>query len=409
MAMLVVRCWNPDCRHHNGVKSLEQAKGRNKRGGCVKCGQPLKNSDGRQNWGVRYKVKEGGKLKTKREYCPDRGKGRVWELKDAKDRLREIEDAQAKGESTQKPDIKTTFRDLSEWYLTLTKVKDKRSYSRDMRSIGKLNEFFGDYLLKDILPATVEDYIHKRQNEPSYRGHLTKPATINRELACMKTIFNKAIDNNKAQRSPFRRGMMLKENNARKRKLTMEEFPRLIAECPGYIEPVVKLAFYTGMRRGEILKLTWGMVDLKRKCIDLPPEVCKTNEGRFVPLNPEMVEMFRAMPRGLSPDMPVFMRRGKPITGSTIRVGLEIACKRAGIEGLTFHDLRRTAKSNMLSVGVDEVHRDIILGHSLKGMDVHYMVSSEDELHEAMARYTEWVQNKLEVTRKVTRSQLGGR
>ena len=64
---------------------------------------------------------------------------------------------------------------------------------------------------------------------------------------------------------------MLKENNARKNVLSIEEYSRLIAECPGYIEPVLKLACYTGMRRGEIFKLTWEMIDLQRRAIDLPP------------------------------------------------------------------------------------------------------------------------------------------
>jgi integrase len=115
----------------------------------------------------------------------------------------------------------------------------------------------------------------------------------------------------------------------------------LIAECPDYIKSVVKLTIDTGMRRGEILKLTWGMIDLKEWGIRLTPEICKTKEGRFVPLNLALVEMFKAMPRGL-PGVSVFTHKGKPITGSTIRVGFEIACKRAGIENLTFHDLRHT-------------------------------------------------------------------
>jgi integrase len=78
------------------------------------------------------------------------------------------------------------------------------------------------------------------------------------------------------------------------------------------------------------------------------------------------------------------------------------ACERAGIAqgrdvpgGLIFHDLRRTVKTNMVNAGVDQVHRDIILGHSLHGMDVHYMAPSEDDLHRAMARYTEWLDSQL--------------
>jgi integrase len=55
--------------------------------------------------------------------------------------------------------------------------------------------------------------------------------------------------------------------------------------------------------------------------------------------------MFGAMPRGL-PGVPVFTHNGSPITGSTIREGLEIACRRARIENFTFHDLRHTYTTN---------------------------------------------------------------
>jgi hypothetical protein len=78
------------------------------------------------------------------------------------------------------------------------------------------------------------------------------------------------------------------------------------------------------------------------------------------------------------------------------------ACKKADIpqgqdhpEGIIFHDIRRTVKTNMVNAGVDQVHRDMILGHSLHGMDVHYMAPSIDDLHRAMARYTEWLDGQL--------------
>jgi hypothetical protein len=49
----------------------------------------------------------------------------------------------------------------------------------------------------------------------------------------------------------------------------------------------------------------------------------------------------------------------------------------------------------MLSAGVDEVYRDIILGHSLHGMDVHYMAPSEYDLQQAMKKYTEWLDSQI--------------
>ena len=62
---------------------------------------------------------------------------------------------------------------------------------------------------------------------------------------------------------------------------------------------------------------------------------------------------------------------------------------------MTFHDIRRTVKTHMLFAGVDKVHRDVILGHSLKGMDIHYLVPSDESSRDAMEKYTGWLDEKI--------------
>ena len=191
-------------------------------------------------------------------------------------------------------------------------MKAKRSYDRDQLSLNRLLPFFGDRLLKDITPALVEAYRQRRLGQPSGRAPYgpTKPASVNREIACFKTIFNKAIPNGKAERNPAQGIKMLKENNERDRILTLEEYTRLLAHCPAHIKPVVKVAYHTGMRQGEILNLTWGQVDVKEGFIKLAPEHGKSNEWRLVPPTRELVEMLRAMPRGL-PAVKVFTYEGR--------------------------------------------------------------------------------------------------
>jgi intergrase/recombinase len=60
------------------------------------------------------------------------------------------------------------------------------------------------------------------------------------------------------------------------------------------------------------------------------------------------------------------------------------------------HDVRRRVKTNMLEAGMDKTYRDMILGHSLEGMDRHYIKPSEETLRQAMARYTAWLDEQLE-------------
>jgi hypothetical protein len=58
-------------------------------------------------------------------------------------------------------------------------------------------------------------------------------------------------------------------------------------------------------------------------------------------------------------------------------------------------DFRRTFKTNMLKAGVDRVYRDKIVGHSLRGMDIHYIVVGEDDLHNAMDKFTDWLDAEI--------------
>jgi integrase len=236
---------------------------------------------------------------------------------------------------------------------------------------------FGDRLLKDITPATVEDYKQKRLADTNYKGTTTKPATVNRELACLKTIFTKAIRNDKAERNPTRGVKLLKENNVRDRVLSSEEYARLLAHSAPYLKPIIKVAYHTGMRRGEILNLKWDRVDLKEGFIRLRPEDTKTTEGRLVPLTKELLQMFRAMPRGL-PEVPVFLREGKPIT--SIREAFESARQKAGMEGFNFHDLRHTFINNRRLEGHDYFRIMAATGHKTMSVFKRYNTVSKDEL-----------------------------
>jgi integrase len=175
---------------------------------------------------------------------------------------------------------------------------------------------------------------------------------------------------------------LLKENNERDRILSPEEYARLLAHCPAHLKPIFKLAYYTGMRQGEILNLVWDRVDLSkahegRAFIKLKPEDTKTEERRLVPLNQEMIEMFQAMPRGL-PTVKVFRYQGKSI--EAVKRSFATACKKAGIEDFTFHDLRHTYINNRRIEGHDYFRIMAATGHKTMSVFKRYNTVSRDEL-----------------------------
>jgi integrase len=118
-------------------------------------------------------------------------------------------------------------------------------------------------------------------------------------------------------------------------------------------------------------------VDLKEGFIHLRPEDCKTNEGRIVPLNQEMMEMFKAMPRGL-PGVAVFTRNGAPVT--SIREAFISACHKAGVNNFTFHALRHTFVNNRRLEGHDYFRIMAATGHKTMSVFKRYNTVSRDEL-----------------------------
>jgi len=88
---------------------------------------------------------------------------------------------------------------------------------------------------------------------------------------------------------------MLPENNKRDTVITKEDFERLISKLPKHTAPIVTVAYYTGMRAGEIFNLTWNKVNLKEGFIDLEAADTKTSEPRRIYLNAILRELFMDM------------------------------------------------------------------------------------------------------------------
>jgi len=240
-----------------------------------------------------------------------------------------------------------TFKELSGWYLSLEDVKRKKSFERDKRSVEKLKGFFGNQLLRHITPSLISEYQTKRMGEKSYRGKTTKPATVNREIACMKSMWNQATLNEKLEKNPTRGVKFLQENNERDRILSSEEWERYKAKCPLWYLSIAVTAYRTAMRKSEIIKIAPSRIDLKEGLIRLKAEDTKTSQARSIPIHPELMEVLnKAMKvRPINFDR-VFHRDGKPINAGHIRWAHERVCKKANIEGFNFHDFRHTCINN---------------------------------------------------------------
>ena len=273
-----------------------------------------------------------------------------------------------------------TFGELWRWYKDLPEVKAKASYDRDLISIANLSRILGDTTkLSEITAGAVEGYQRKRleENSPVYPGRKVRPSTVNREVACLRGMINRAISHEKLDVNPISRARRLQENNVRERVLTQEEFEKLLENCALHLQPVVLMAYYTGMRRAEILFLTWSEVDLSQGFIRLKGDRTKTGTARVIPLHPRVVESLRNLPRGLRSDR-VFLHQGVPF--DDVKKSFAAACRRAEITDFRFHDLRHCAINNLRLAGNDYFKIMAMSGHKTTSVFQRYNVVTEEEL-----------------------------
>jgi len=229
-------------------------------------------------------------------------------------------------------------------------------------------------------------------------------ASVDLETSTAFSMVNKAFDNDKISGDtlkPFRRiKKLLKQGaNARKRTITIQEYLKLVSTAQDYARPLIILAMNTGMRAGEILNLKWEQIEIKDGFIRLTEKDTKESKAKNIPLNRHAIKVLGEIIPHVHHDL-VFTFKHKPI--AKICGIFETSCRYAKLpygrkedKGITFHDIRRTVKTNMLEAGVDKVYRDTILGHSLEGMDNYYIHPSEENLKDAMEKYSGWLDSQL--------------
>jgi integrase len=307
---------------------------------------------------------------------------------------RRVEIAEGKYLDKQRP-VTTTFDELADAYFAyVVHQQRKRSWPRDRTSIRALSAYFGGKRLSDITPAVIEQYRAWRRESVSRRGQAPTPATLNRELACLKRMFNVAIKGLLVLKggvpvsNPAARVSLERETNERDRVFSQNEFQALMDVAPAHLKPIVLAAYHTGMRRSEILGLTWDRVDLKAGVIRLRPENTKTREGRSIPLTKELSETLRNATIYLDESgqrVPyVFTYAARKI--GSVRRAFETACRAAGISDAVFHDLRHTFVTNMRRAGVDYFRIMAITGHKTMSVFKRYNTVDHGDLQHAIGQ-----------------------
>jgi integrase len=298
---------------------------------------------------------------------------------------------------------RVTIRELAKDYLNDYLINGRKSLDKAERMVrrrddedkevdSELMAYFGDCKAHSVGTDRVKAYIARRLEAAAN-------ATINRELAALKRMFNLGIQAQKIHRKPYI--PMLKENNVRTGFFEHGEFVAFRGALPDYLQPVATFAYYTGWRKRNILDLKWNQVDLNARTVRLNPGTTKNDQGQIVILDGELLETMQqqwerrkvvTIP-GQSPTLLcpfVFHKDGKPI--KDYRDAWNEARKATGLATKILHDFRRTAVRNMVRAGVHERVAMMISGHKTRSVFDRYNIVNEDDLREAARRHSEHVQ-----------------
>jgi integrase len=157
------------------------------------------------------------------------------------------------------------------------------------------------------------------------------------------------------------------------------------------LKGVLAMGYWTGMRKEEILSLTWDRVDLFNRLVFL--ERTKNGEDRTLPLNEELFEVLSVQAGKKAEGRPyVFHRFGERI--QSFGKAWRTACKDAWCPGKLFHDLRRTAVRNLIRAGVPQSVAMKISGHKDARIFARYNIVDTRDVGEAMRKLVEYEQEK---------------
>jgi integrase len=305
---------------------------------------------------------------------------------------------------------RVTVEALADALLVHMKNQGRASADKVRSHLKPVRAFFLGRRALEVTTAAMERYQRERLDAKM------APATVNREVHALRRAFNVA-----AQQTPplFPRYLVpyfptLPVENVRTGFFDRAEVEALLAciEDEG-IRDFIEWAFRTGMRKGEIRRLTWEMLDRTGSpwVLRVPGPITKNRSPRALGLlgATKVIMERRLLARCL--DCPlIFHRVAKGKAGQPIADFWDVWKAGLNAAGLApsrlFHDLRRSAVRTLIRAGVDQATAMKVSGHKTASMLLRYNIVTEQETANALLRADEYLLTQPR-ERNVERAQFG--
>ncbi len=242
------------------------------------------------------------------------------------------------------------------------------------------------------------------------------PATVNRDVAALSSVFSHWVKNNKGTVHPLagqkhfkvaddetvryltpkeavglRQALSDRDAAAAVERTSANKWRKqrgrdLLPAIKGYSDhmtPMTLLTINTGMRQGELFSLAWGSVDMSLKTIKVLASHSKGNKTRVIPLNAEALQVLVT----IKPDPATGLVFKSPVTGgrfNNVKKAWAQITANAKMPDLRWHDLRHDFASQLVMRGVSLFVVQQLLGHSTPKMTMRYAKLAPDNLSDAV-------------------------
>lgn len=274
--------------------------------------------------------------------------------------------------------IDTVEVTLKDYLASITpELAKQKSFKSTLRHINKWNALIGGLKLSEI---TAKHAILRRT---ALLDRGLKPASCNRETEFLRAVLNRAIRDGLLKENPLSKLSDLPEDNVLIRYLTESEEERLQKAMDPEAFELVAIAIETGLRRGELFRLTWFDVDLEDRWVKVREG--KAGSSRSLPLSDRVLAILTRR-RTNQKSSWVFPNSigGHLDPANFARRIFKPALKQADIQEFRWHDLRHTFCSRLVMRGVHLQTVMALAGHKDYKTTLRYAHLAPDNLQAAI-------------------------
>lgn len=243
----------------------------------------------------------------------------------------------------------------------------KRTRSDYAKQIVLIEKEFGDFPLAALSDRGAKDVFR------SWRDKLAQRSRRQADYAwvVLARVLSWALDRGLVDANPCQRGGRLYRGSRRDKIWTLDDELNFLEKAPAHLHLALQLALWTGQRQGDLLALPWSAYDGNK----IRLRQSKTGARVAIPVgSPLRAALDNATKRST---IILVTTRGVPWTANGFRSSWRKACKAAGIDGVTFNDLRGTAVTRLALSGCTEAEIATITGHTLRDvrsiLDANYL------------------------------------